>query len=273
MPTGVQKAVILARGLGTRMRRPDPHASVDNRQARMAETGMKGMIPIGRPFMDYLLSSLADAGYREACLVIGPEHDAVREYYGRELKPSRIRIDFAVQEKPLGTADAVAAVETFAVSDRFLVINSDNFYPPEVLQGLQKLEGPGLAGFELESLVLQGNLAPERVRTFPVLQINDLGELVDLLEPGEPAVQAMAQSEIFVCMNCWLFGPLIFQACRAIAASPNGELELPVAVRFAARVLKERFRVLTFRKGVLDLSTRADIPTVARLLAGQEVNL
>jgi hypothetical protein len=121
--------------------------------------------------------------------------------------------------------------------------------------------------------VTQGNLALERVRQFPILQINDLGELVDLLEPGDPAVQAVDPSAIFVSMNCWLLGPLIFRACRAIAPSPSGELELPEAVRYAMRVLKERFRVLTFRKGVLDLSTRADIPTVARLLAGREVHL
>ena len=273
MPTEVRKAVVLARGLGTRMRRPDAHAGVDSRQARMAETGMKGMIPIGRPFMDYLLSALADSGYREACLVIGPEHQTVRDYYGHELKPSRMHIDFAIQEQPLGTADAVSAAEGFAGSDRFLVVNSDNLYPLEVLQELRKLEGAGLAGFERESLVSEGNLALERVRQFPVLQIDDLGELVDLLEPDEPAALACDPSAIFVSMNCWLFGPRIFQACRAIAPSPNGELELPVAVRYAARELKERFRVLKFLKGVLDLSTRGDIPTVARLLAGRDVHL
>lgn len=273
MSTEVRKAVILARGLGTRMRRQDPRAAVDARQARIAETGMKAMIPIGRPFMDYLLSALADSGYREACLVIGPEHQAVRDYYDREVKPTRIRVDYAIQQRPLGTADAVAAAEAFAGNERFLVINSDNFYPPEALEELRKLDSAGLAGFERTSLVRQGNLALERVMQFPILRIDAKGELVDLLEGPEREASAANSSDTFVSMNCWLFSPKIFAACRAIQPAASGELEIPTAVRYAIRVLQERFRVIPVRKGVLDLSTRGDIPTVARLLAAQEARL
>jgi glucose-1-phosphate thymidylyltransferase len=255
------------------MRQQDPHAAVDAQQARVAETGMKGMIPIGRPFMDYLLSALADSGYREACLVIGPEHQAVRDYYDHELKPTRIRVDYAIQEKPLGTADAVAAAEAFAGNERFLVINSDNFYPPEVLEELRKLDSAGLAGFERTSLASQGNLALERVMQFPILQVNAQGELVDLLEGPEAAASSRNAAETLVSMNCWLFSPKIFAACRAIQPAASGELEIPTAVRYAIRVLQERFRVIAVRKGVLDLSTRGDIPTVAGLLAEREVRL
>ena len=59
---GVDKAVILARGLGTRMRKCDAAAQLDARQSAAADAGMKGMIPIRRPFLDYILSALADAG-------------------------------------------------------------------------------------------------------------------------------------------------------------------------------------------------------------------
>ena len=55
------KAVILARGLGKRMRQADEHASLDPKQAAVADQGIKAMIPIGRPFLDYVLSALADA--------------------------------------------------------------------------------------------------------------------------------------------------------------------------------------------------------------------
>ena len=75
------KAVILARGLGSRMRRADADARVDERQARVADAGMKAMIPIGRPFLDHVISGLADAGITDVCLVIGPEHDVIRAYY------------------------------------------------------------------------------------------------------------------------------------------------------------------------------------------------
>src|SRR5262245_57955777 len=115
----MKKAVILARGLGTRMRRYDDAARVDPSQSAVADTGVKAMIPIGRPFLDYILSSLADAGYRDVCLVIGPEHQVVREYYTAKAPPRRTRVSFAVQEKPLGTADAVLAAEEFAVGEDF----------------------------------------------------------------------------------------------------------------------------------------------------------
>ena len=84
-----RKAVVLARGLGKRMRREDG-TTLDRAQSSVAETGVKAMIPIGRPFLDYVLSALADAGYEEACLVIGPEHGAVRDYYTVESPPRRL---------------------------------------------------------------------------------------------------------------------------------------------------------------------------------------
>ena len=99
------KAVVLARGLGTRMR--DASTSLPVEQAAVAETGVKGLIPVaGKPFLDYALSALADAGFCDVCLVIGPEHRAVRERYERSARPRRLRISFAIQARPLGTADA-----------------------------------------------------------------------------------------------------------------------------------------------------------------------
>ncbi|HVF39254.1 MAG TPA: hypothetical protein VM939_05085, partial [Gemmatimonadaceae bacterium] len=97
----VTKAVILARGLGTRMRRADLAAPIDEDQAAAADAGVKGMIPVGRPFLDFLLSAIADAGFTDVCLVIGPEHDHVRDHYGKRHPPQRIRVSFAIQEKAL----------------------------------------------------------------------------------------------------------------------------------------------------------------------------
>ncbi len=77
----MDKAVILARGLGTRMQKSDDSAALDAAQAAAADTGVKAMIPIGRPFLDYLVSALADAGYRQVVLVVGPDHEAIRTDY------------------------------------------------------------------------------------------------------------------------------------------------------------------------------------------------
>jgi len=65
------KAVILARGLGTRMRREDARIGLSESQASAADSGLKGMIPIARPFLDYVISALADAGITDVCLISG----------------------------------------------------------------------------------------------------------------------------------------------------------------------------------------------------------
>jgi glucose-1-phosphate thymidylyltransferase len=261
------KAVVLARGLGLRIQLPVVSARLDREQGSAADAGMKGMIPFGRPFLDYVLSALADAGYRQACLVIGPEHEAVRAYYTRVSRPARIDVSFAIQQRALGTADAVAAAEGFVAGERFLVINSDNYYPVEACRALRALGSAGLAAFARDDLVRDGNFGADRVRRFAVVQIGPGGDLEDVIEKPDAAAMATLGSDVWVSMNCWMFTESIFRACARVRPSPRGELELTDAVRVAITSLGERFRVLTFRLPVLDVSTRADIASVARRLA------
>jgi dTDP-glucose pyrophosphorylase len=265
------KAVILARGIGTRMRRSEEGVPIDPAQASAADRGVKGMIPFGRPFLDYVLSGLADAGYRDVCLVIGPEHDEVRDYYTRQRPPSRVRVWFAVQERPLGTANAVAAAATFAGTDRFLVINSDNYYPADVCRQLRELESCGLAAFERESLVRQSNIEPARVLHYAVLELRPDLTLASIVEKPDADVVSRIGGPIYVSMNCWIFGPSIFRAAAAIEPSPRGELEIASAVEYAIAHLGETFVAVPVHAGVLDLSRRGDIAEVGRRLEGLEV--
>jgi dTDP-glucose pyrophosphorylase len=266
------KAVILARGLGTRMRRASASAAIDDQQARAADSGVKAMIPIGRPFLDYVISALADAGFLEICLVIGPEHDTIRDYYTRQVSMSRVAISFAVQERPLGTANAVLAAESFAQNRQFLVINSDNYYAVPALEAVRRLAGCGLAGFDRAALVRDGNIDDERVSRYAVLQVSADGRLEGIVEKPEGEAWARAGAHALISMNCWRFGPSIFEAARRIDRSPRGEFELADAVK-AAMAAGERFAVVAVEAGVLDLSQRGDIPSVARRLAAVEVRL
>jgi len=261
------RAVILARGLGTRMRRAEGAPALPGAQAAAADAGLKAMMPFGRPFIDYILSALADAGIEEACLVIGPEHGAVRAHFEGG-GPRRVRVQFAVQEKPLGTADAVLAAEPFTAGERFLVLNGDNYYPVPVLERMAAVEEPAVAAFSRSALLADGQMAPERIARFALLDIGADGYLRRIVEKPDPAAAAAFGPDPRVSMNCWVLDARIFAACRTVAPSPRGELELPLAVQAAVDSGAMRVRAVMVDAAVLDLSSRDDVAAVTAGLAG-----
>jgi glucose-1-phosphate thymidylyltransferase len=280
------RAIVLARGLGMRMRAPDAAAALTPEQQRMADTGLKAMIPLnGWPFLDYILSSLADAGIRDVALVVGPDHGALRRYYESDVPPVRVRLDFVVQEQPLGTANAVLAAGMWVDGEPFLALNADNLYPIAALTELAELSGPGLAAFDPEDLIRSSNIPPERIPSFAFLEVDDRGYLARIVEKPEEDLwlppsggstveggRALEDGRTtprkhLVSMNCWRFDERIFAPCRDVARSARGEFEIPDAVGLAMR-RGVAFKILEARGPVLDLSTRADTADVARRLRG-----
>ena len=264
----LHKAVILARGLGTRMRRDDNAAALAPGQTRAADAGIKAMIPFERPFLDYVLSGLSDAGYHDICLVIGPEHDAIRAHYEAETL-YRIALSYAVQQEARGTADAVVAAEAFVGDDEFVVMNSDNYYPVEVLRALREMDAPGTVLFDRTGLVRNSNIPAGRIANYAYAEVAD-GDLVRLVE--KPALGTVVDADALVSMNVWRFSPAIFEHCRKVERSSRGEYELPAAVN---RALQHgmHLRVQRSELGVLDLSQRADVAAVGARLRHIKVAL
>jgi len=261
------QAVILARGLGSRMRRAEAAVALDDAQARAADAGHKGMMPtLGRPFLDFVLSALADAGITDVTLVVAPEHASMRAYYERESSPVRVRLHWAVQQEPRGTADAVHAAEGVVHDAPFLVLNSDNYYPVASISALCALGGAGLVAYEGEALVREGNIERERLMQFALLDVDGTEVLRDIVEKPRADHPLVQQAEHWVSMNLWSFTPRIFAACARVTPSERGELELQAAVMIAMRELGEVFRVVRAHEGVLDLSRRADVATIAECL-------
>lgn len=253
------------------MRRAGGAEALTPEQARIADAGVKALIPFnGRPFLDYVLSALADAGCTDICLVVGPEHGELRGYYTQAHPPERVTVSFAVQQEARGTADAVLAARPFTGNDPFLVMNSDNYYPVDVLRTLAQLDAPGLPAFSGPALIRESNIQADRVRAYAILEIAPDGSLADIVEKPDAEMVARLGDEFFVSMNCWRLDERVFEACRLVPPSPRGEVELPVAVRYAVRTLKQRFLTFPVHAGVLDLSHRSDIAEVARRLEAIE---
>jgi UDP-N-acetylglucosamine diphosphorylase / glucose-1-phosphate thymidylyltransferase / UDP-N-acetylgalactosamine diphosphorylase / glucosamine-1-phosphate N-acetyltransferase / galactosamine-1-phosphate N-acetyltransferase len=261
----IRTAVIMARGLGTRMRREDASATLDATQAAAAQSGVKGMIPIKRPFLEYVISALADAGLEEVVLVIGPEHDAIRQHFVYDAAPVRTRVRFAVQPEPIGTANAVTSAADVIGEASFLVLNADNYYPVEAYRLLAAEDSAGVVAFDRDTLVSEGNIDAERVRSFAVLDVGDDGYLKGIVEKPGDTLDLTSDRARWVGMNLWAVTPAVVSACRHVPMSARGEYELPEA--FAMAVHEGiPVRAVRLAAPVLDLSRRSDIAAVEQRL-------
>lgn len=107
------KAVVLAGGLGTRLR---PYTfSVP-----------KPLLPLrDRPLLDYILAQLARSGVTEAVLALGYHAELIKAYCGDGSKFG-LRTHYVEESEPLGTAGPLALARPYLDDDApFVVTNGD----------------------------------------------------------------------------------------------------------------------------------------------------
>ncbi|MFH1424989.1 MAG: bifunctional sugar-1-phosphate nucleotidylyltransferase/acetyltransferase [archaeon] len=123
------KAVILAAGDGARM-------------LPLTETRLKSLIPIAiKPIIVHILEALKTAGISEAVIVQKPD-GTLKGALGTET--AGVKLEYAVQKEPLGTANAVAAAKDFIKKD-FLVLNGDDIIDAGTIQNLIEKGAPAVA--------------------------------------------------------------------------------------------------------------------------------
>jgi len=107
------KALILAGGLGTRLRDAVPDQP-------------KPMAPAwGKPFLQYLVEWLGDQGFDDLVLCVGHGADQVRAHFGNGRRWD-VHVAYAVEASPLGTAGALKNAEEH-VTGTTLVLNGDSY--------------------------------------------------------------------------------------------------------------------------------------------------
>lgn len=279
-PPSTTRAVVLAAGRGSRLSANvamkgsgEGRSHLDAHQVWAAERGLKPLVPFhGAPLLAYGLAALAEAGIREVCLVVRPDRaDPIRAWAraaavegGRSLT-----VEFAVQSRPEGSARALLAASDWVGSDPFLLVNADNVYPPEVLAGVARVPGSGLAGFRASGLLSGGRIPAHRIASFALLEVDPDGCLSDIVEKPDPEARNRFGNDPLVSMNCWRFTPGILEACAAARPSTRGEYELPTAVLDRVRTGVERVRVLPVDAEVVDLTSPEDVPRVGEALRGR----
>lgn len=264
--------IILAAGLGKRMRVGSEKSEFDSETEKLASSGLKSMIPIkGRPFLDYVIEHVISAGFKKVCLVINPESKSIEEYYRIKtgnLKERGISIEFAYQNHPRGTADALLSAEKIVKDNEFCMINGDNLYGTEDLKKLLENKNKNcIVAYDKELLLSGSNISSERIKKFAIL-CSDKNHMNKIVEKPESPERYSENGKILVNMNCWKFNRKVFEACKSIKPNPERkEYELTGAVQ---KMIDEgeKITIIEGEEPVLDLTGREDIHSVREILKG-----
>ncbi|HEY1018828.1 MAG TPA: nucleotidyltransferase family protein [Sediminibacterium sp.] len=110
----VKEALILAGGLGTRLREAVPDLP-------------KCMAPVnGRPFISFVIRHLAKQGVEHFVFSLGYKSEAFLDFLSRELPPGTY--DIVIEETPLGTGGAIQYASRQCIEPFFVVVNGDSIF-------------------------------------------------------------------------------------------------------------------------------------------------
>ncbi|MDP6113121.1 MAG: NTP transferase domain-containing protein [Planctomycetota bacterium] len=264
------KAVILAGGLGSRMRSRDPEIDLSADAEKAAQSGLKWMIPLeGRPLISHTFIQLSRAGFFEICVVIGPNSEFVKEAIVGAAASENLKLSFVVQPEPLGTANAILPAEEFVGDDAFITLNGDTVYPASALERLasSSRDGWSLLGFSIRGIAEKSNIEEARARRFAALDFDSEFVLQDIVEDADDPQSYAHDGDLFVSFNCNRLDRRFFEACRSISPDPrNGEYQLPDAIRHGVKNLEIETKVVPVHCGVVDLTSRSSIESAAALL-------
>lgn len=108
----IKKAVILAGGVGTKLR---PYTYEIP----------KSLLPIkGKPLLQYLIENLKNSQITEIIICIGYLGDKIKEYFGDGQKWG-IKISYSAEKSPRQTGGALACIKKQLVNQSFLVVYGD----------------------------------------------------------------------------------------------------------------------------------------------------
>jgi D-glycero-alpha-D-manno-heptose 1-phosphate guanylyltransferase len=121
----VREAIILAGGLGTRLRSvtgadmPKPMAEVAN-----------------RPFLYYVLKQLKRWNTERIVLSVGYKHESIREHFNDEF--IGMELVYSVEHEPLGTGGAIRQSLEYLNGNDCFILNGDSFFDVD-LDALEQL--------------------------------------------------------------------------------------------------------------------------------------
>ena len=196
------KGIILAGGSGSRL-------------YPLTRAVSKQLMPVfDKPLIYYPLSVLMLAGIREILIINNPhEQDGFKRLLGNG-KWLGLNIQYAVQEKPGGIAQAFLIAKKFIGSDSVCLILGDNiFYGhglPELLQkATARNSGATVFGYAVKD--------PER---YGVITFDKKGKPVDIVEKPK------APKSSFAVAGLYFYDHRVVEISEKLKPSARGELEI-----------------------------------------------
>jgi D-glycero-alpha-D-manno-heptose 1-phosphate guanylyltransferase len=117
---GIKEAIILAGGLGTRLR-------------SVVSDLPKCMAPVaGRPFLFYVINYLQSQGIEKFIFSLGYKHEAIEEYLQQRFPT--IPYQTVIEKEPLGTGGAARLACRKATEKNVLLANGDTLFKADVKQ-------------------------------------------------------------------------------------------------------------------------------------------
>jgi D-glycero-alpha-D-manno-heptose 1-phosphate guanylyltransferase len=114
----IREAIILAGGLGTRLREAVPELP-------------KCMAPVaGRPFLFHVINYLRLQGIERFIFSLGYKHEVIEEYL--QMHFPTLKYTVVIEEEPLGTGGAIQLACTKAENKQVVVVNGDTMYKADL---------------------------------------------------------------------------------------------------------------------------------------------
>ncbi|MFH1850793.1 MAG: glucose-1-phosphate thymidylyltransferase [Candidatus Neomarinimicrobiota bacterium] len=199
------KALITAGGHGTRLR-PITH------------TQNKHLIPIANKLMlDYALEYVAEAGIREAGIVINAGDTSIRDAFGNGDKYG-LNLTYIPQSAPLGLAHVVKIAQDFIGDEPFIFYLGDNI----LVGGVQSYIESFKSNHSNCHLVLSRVQDPNR---FGVAELSG-DRIIGIEEKPQAPKSDLAVTGIYI------YDKSIFEAVNNIQPSARGELEISDAHQY-----------------------------------------